>query len=594
MNLPEIKENILADAHCIEGDAFVKKGDLQSAVFAYEKAIEENAQNHRAYAGLGKALELNQQKLEAIECFGLAIEYAPEEIAYKESLLDLIRNFQIKKFNPKLKELIIDCLKTEGLDCSNIGMIWHSHLKLDASFAPLYKATHQKTFAYFKKVMLKAKNPQAFMDPYFILGLSKALVFNLDYERFLTGLRHMLLDSLNDDGLPLEEAQLIKIAASLSNYCFFTEYVFATSEEETQKADELQKQVETGEASYLTPLNLAVLACYKPLSQFKNTDALQSALMQNEDTVSIARTQIEEPLALSAIASNIEKITPIDAEISKKVREQYEEFPYPRWNSYSKKIHSLQAEGFLEDINANILIAGCGTGKEAIELSTVFPNADILAIDLSLMSLAYSTQKAEKYGAKNITFGQADILKLDSLDKEFDYIASSGVLHHMEDPMAGWKNLVSLLKPGGTMRVALYSQLARRSISKAHDVIANREYSNTASEIKRFRADCPSLFNKHDFDNIKKFRDFYNMSECRDLLFHVQEHQFTIPQIKASLEELNVEFICFNLSNEVMLDFVKEFPTDETASNLDNWAKYEERNPDTFANMYQFWIKKPE
>jgi 2-polyprenyl-3-methyl-5-hydroxy-6-metoxy-1,4-benzoquinol methylase len=593
MNLPEIKENILADAHCTEGDAFLNKGDLQNAVFAYEKAVEADARNHRAYAGLGKALELNQQKLEAIECYGLAIEYAPEELKYKESLLELIRYYQIKKFNPKLKELITSCLTIEDLDCSNIGMIWHSLLKLDKEFTPIYKATHQNNYAYFKKVMLKAKDFSALTDPYFIKGLSKTLVFNLDYERFLTGLRHILLDSMQGDGLPLEEDDLIKIAASLSHYCFFTEYIFANLEEESAKIKELQTLIENGDERALTPLTLSVFACYKPLSGLKNIEAITKVLEQNDDTRAIISTQIKEPLSLKEIASKINSITSIDDEVSKKVQEQYEEFPYPRWNSYSKTIYNLKAEGFLEDIDAKILIAGCGTGKEAIELATVFPNADILAIDLSLTSLAYSTQKAEKYGAKNITFGHADILKLGELDQKFDYIASSGVLHHMKDPMAGWKNLIALLKPEGTMRVALYSELARRSISKAHQIIKDREYSNTAAEIKRFRADCPTLFNKHDFDNIKKFRDFYNMSECRDLLFHVQEHQYTIDKIKTSLDELGVEFLCFNLPNDVLLDYIKEFSTDETATDLDNWAKYEERNPDTFANMYQFWCKKP-
>ena len=33
-------------------------------------------------------------------------------------------------------------------------------------------------------------------------------------------------------------------------------------------------------------------------------------------------------------------------------------------------------------------------------------------------------------------------------------------------------------------------------------------------------------------------RDFYSLSTVRDLVFHVKEHQFTIPQIKRALEEL--------------------------------------------------------
>jgi hypothetical protein len=35
------------------------------------------------------------------------------------------------------------------------------------------------------------------------------------------------------------------------------------------------------------------------------------------------------------------------------------------------------------------------------------------------------------------------------------------------------------------------------------------------------------------------------MQECRDLLFHVQEHRFSLPQIGATLEELGLDFVGF-------------------------------------------------
>ena len=61
---------------------------------------------------------------------------------------------------------------------------------------------------------------------------------------------------------------------------------------------------------------------------------------------------------------------------------------------------------------------------------------------------------------------QADILHLHHLGKEFDIIESTGVLHHMDEPMVGWKALVDLLKPGGLMKIGLYSDLARQHIVK--------------------------------------------------------------------------------------------------------------------------------
>jgi 2-polyprenyl-3-methyl-5-hydroxy-6-metoxy-1,4-benzoquinol methylase len=58
-------------------------------------------------------------------------------------------------------------------------------------------------------------------------------------------------------------------------------------------------------------------------------------------------------------------------------------------------------------------------------------------------------------GRSNIEYGQADILKLGSLGRSFDLIESSGVLHHLADPLAGWRVLLSLLRPGGFMMIGL-------------------------------------------------------------------------------------------------------------------------------------------
>ena len=91
----------------------------------------------------------------------------------------------------------------------------------------------------------------------------------------------------------------------------------------------------------------------------------------------------------------------------------------------------------------------------------------VLAIDLSLASLSYAKRKTDEAGLRNIEYGQADILRLGALGRRFDMVDCGGVLHHLGDPLAGWTVLRSLLHPGGVMRIALYSELARRNIVAA-------------------------------------------------------------------------------------------------------------------------------
>src|SRR5581483_12481339 len=80
-----------------------------------------------------------------------------------------------------------------------------------------------------------------------------------------------------------------------------------------------------------------------------------------------------------------------------------------------------------------ILVAGCGTGQQAIMTARRFATARVLAVDLSLASLSYAKRMSRVLGVQNIEYAQADILRLPSLSRSFDLIEATGVLHHMAD-----------------------------------------------------------------------------------------------------------------------------------------------------------------
>jgi SAM-dependent methyltransferase len=109
----------------------------------------------------------------------------------------------------------------------------------------------------------------------------------------------------------------------------------------------------------------------------------------------------------------------------------------------------------------DILIAGCGTGRHSIGIAQQFERSKVLAIDLSAASLGYAKARTGALGVTNIDYAQADILQLGATGRTFDMIQSAGVLHHLADPWAGWRVLNSLLRPGGVMFIALYSERRR-------------------------------------------------------------------------------------------------------------------------------------
>ena len=81
------------------------------------------------------------------------------------------------------------------------------------------------------------------------------------------------------------------------------------------------------------------------------------------------------------------------------------------------------------------------------------------------------------------------------------------------------------------------------------------------------------------------------MSNLKDLLFHVQEHRFTIPLIKDHLSKLGLKFCGFESSN-IVPHFKLTNKNKEDPYDLDKWQVYEEANPEAFARMYQFWCQK--
>jgi SAM-dependent methyltransferase len=216
----------------------------------------------------------------------------------------------------------------------------------------------------------------------------------------------------------------------------------------------------------------------------------------------------------------------------------------------------------------------------------------ILAIDLSVASLAYAIRKAKEFGCSNIEFAQADILELHSLHRSFDVINCSGVLHHLAEPMAGWKVLLSLLRPGGFMRVAVYSEVGRRSSMDARAFVAARAFRPTAEDIRRCRQEILDLPDPDPIKIAARNSDFFSLSGCRDWLFHVRERPLTLPEIARFLAENALDFIGFNVAHAVAARYAARFPHDRSLTDLASWDQFEQENPRSFMGMYQFWVQK--
>jgi 2-polyprenyl-3-methyl-5-hydroxy-6-metoxy-1,4-benzoquinol methylase len=350
----------------------------------------------------------------------------------------------------------------------------------------------------------------------------------------------------------------------------------------------------------IAPLSVAAVAMYQPLYSLPDAQALLDRTWPPA-VDEVVTQQLREPLQELQLRASIPQLTPIDDEISQRVRQQYEENPYPRWVKAAGNVEPVAIDKYLrnkfptaaftplgKNEAVDILVAGCGTSLGA-RVAEGYQGARVLAVDLSLSSLCYAKRKTPASLADRIEYAQSDILKLGAIGRTFDMIDCQGVLHHMRDPFEGWRILLSLLRPGGIMHLGFYSEIARHDVADARAYIAQHGYVPTPADIRRVRHD---LF-KTPMASVSRFNDFFSMSECRDLLFHVQEKRLTIPAIKAFIDEQGLKFIGFDLKDDAAKAFRAMFAdAGWSMSDLAKWDIVERKYPDTFMSMYMFWVQK--
>ena len=429
---------------------------------------------------------------------------------------------------------------------------------------------------------LKGVLPGNLTDPVWLAYLERSVNLDPGVETMLTGLRRRAL-------LSRKHALPAVFLAALARHCRNNEYVFFAEDDERAALDALESEL-AGRLRRQARMGaeLLVYALYRPLARLPGAAELGRRIPVGEPfTRAFAIEEVKLAREDAALRAALPVLTPVTDAVSQAVARQYEENPYPRWLAMTPpEPGSRPVPAGVEA--PEVLVAGCGTGQQAIKAVFAYgPRARIVAVDLSRASLAYGLRMARRFGvADRIEFAQADILALDRLGRRFDVVECTGVLHHMGDPMAGWRVLAGLLKPGGLMWVALYSEAARRPVNACRRLIAQGGWDGDDG-IRRFRREVLAGRVPEAAELVGAAADFYSLSEARDLLFHVQEAQFTIPEIERCLDELGLEFTGFSLPDRLLDEVGPE------GTLLRRWHRLEQRRPALFRGMYQFGCRKP-
>ena len=585
----------LAKAHNNLGIIMKQQGKLEEAEVSYRQAIKFKPDLAEAYNNLGIIMKELRRLEEAFSAFIQAINLNPDFTDAYKNFAITIKKVRFTSSNVKLYPLLIQLINNGNhvrpldLTPSILSLLKHDplikNLLLEENFATNLKEANTIISGLDKLTLLH--------DIMRICRLP-----DLQFEKFFVSMRRLLIMNLD-----IFEAtpKFIHFLSSLSLHCFVNEYIYFEKDEETKLVKNLEIDIAQSIAKSEQPeaKKILCLASYRMLHQYNWCQKLEA--LNNLEEVKCRL--IEEPYTEKAIVKEIPILGEISDNVSSNVRAQYEENPYPRWvkiglPSKAKSISEICTENNLHLNSKNIqnviapdiLVAGCGTGQHSIGTASRFSKCKVTAVDLSLTSLAYAKRKTTELGITNLKYIQADILKLNQLKKKFDIIESVGVLHHMDEPMDGWKVLTDILKPSGLMKIGLYSELARKNIEEVRKEITLGKVGTSEADIRNFRQSLVESQEKHH-QQLTMSNDFFSLSTLRDLIFHVQEHRFTLPQIKNCLEKLGLKFCGFE-DKDIILNFRKFHGKEINIYDLELWHQYEENNPQTFGGMYQFWCQK--
>ena len=431
--------------------------------------------------------------------------------------------------------------------------------------------------------------------------LTLNIICDFEVELFLTCLRKTLLILIAGNNIAhLNSDNLNFLLFVLSRQCFNTEYVFYVSQQEENDLEKLNQLTIKNTESLVWP-GILIISCYQQIESNKNilhiinsTNNLPNAI-QNIIQYQIQNTQIE-----TEIKNSIKAIGVLPDDITQTVKHHYETNPYPRWfempEVLPETIEHFASRSLSKDFSTkfnnsnpeNLLVIGCGTGWLCIEHAKRFPKSNIISIDLSLSSLAYAKRKAMEYEIDNIEFFQMDLMQLEQLEMNFDFIDCIGVLSHVSDPREACELFISRLSTQGIVRFSLYSRLGRRLIREAADYVHKNKYTNTADSIRKLRH---HLVEREGFRKLIENKDFYYMSGVRDLFFHDFENGYDLLYVQNMLNEFGADLLGLELADNSVYEQHIEY-SNTSFDELGGWHEFEQKHPDTFQNDYVVWLQK--
>ncbi len=279
----------------------------------------------------------------------------------------------------------------------------------------------------------------------------------------------------------------------------------------------------------------------------------------------------------------------------KKLTDQYNNYIYPKpceniedeWlsknmfknNDPNYQWHKLWPEHPYSRDKMNILIAGCGSDEAAI-LAKCNPVHNFIGVDLSENSLNHQRKLIKKHSIKNLKL-ICDDFRNQKFQSKFNYIISSGVIHHLDEPSSALNFFNKNLTDQGVLFLMVYGNQLSESIKGLKDVFKKFKFSQNEESIESIKKITNKLHKKHPSKNfLNFFNDFSYDAGIVDIFLHSKEKFYSLSSLIKELKE----------NNFIIKNFIDGKVASATKYMMDNpnlIKKYKELSPDDQLDIAQ-------
>lgn len=191
----------------------------------------------------------------------------------------------------------------------------------------------------------------------------------------------------------------------------------------------------------------------------------------------------------------------------------------------------------------DILVAGCGTNQAAY-YACRHPSSRVVGIDVSEHSLAHERKLKDRHGLDNLTLVQMSVDDVAGLQMDFDFVTTTGVLHHIPDPVAGLTALRTVLRPEGVVNVMVYGSSLRLGVYLMQDLFRTMGLNQTPEDVEIVRSVIHSLPDKHVLRRyLQAAPDLEYDAGIVDTFLHPRERSYYVPELYDLAQQAGLEFL---------------------------------------------------